>query len=95
MVQLKDLSVALKNNTMDPNEVKITRLSHAESQRRMAKGISVPAELIPPFLSPVMAFRNSRPGPHKMERPSAFPNLCSGDFFMDGKSRMQISRQEE
>ena len=34
MVQLKDLSVALKNNTMDPNDVKITRLSHAESQRR-------------------------------------------------------------
>ena len=49
MIQLKDLSVALKNNTMDPNDVKITHLSHAESQRRMAKGASVSAELIGPF----------------------------------------------
>ena len=49
MVQIRDLSVALKNGTMDPNDVKITHLSHAESSRRMAKGLCLPADLIGPF----------------------------------------------
>ena len=49
MVQIRDLSVALKNGTMDPNDVKITHLSHAESARRMAKGVGLPADLIGPF----------------------------------------------
>ena len=49
MVQIRDLSVALKNGTMDPNDVKITHLSHAESSRRMAKGVCLPADLIGPF----------------------------------------------
>jgi kynurenine formamidase len=46
MVQIRDLSVALKNGTFDPNDVKITHLSHAESSRRMAKGVCLPADLI-------------------------------------------------
>ena len=49
MVQIRDLSVALKNGTMDPNDVKITHLSHAESSRRMARGVGLPADLIGPF----------------------------------------------
>lgn len=36
MARLVDLSVALKNNTMDPNDVKITHLTHTASSRRMA-----------------------------------------------------------
>lgn len=49
MARLVDLSVALKNNTMDPNDVKITRLTHTASSRKMAKGVGVLAEVIGPF----------------------------------------------
>ena len=50
MARLVDLSVAaLKNNTMDPNDVKITPLTHTASSRRMAKGVGVFAEVIGPF----------------------------------------------
>ncbi len=48
MARLVDLSVALKNNTMDPNDVKITHLTHTASSRRMAKGVGVFAEVIGP-----------------------------------------------
>jgi len=49
MARLVDLTVALKNNTMDPNDMKITRLTHTASSRRMAKGVGVFAEVIGPY----------------------------------------------
>jgi kynurenine formamidase len=49
MVQVRDLSVSLRNSTFDPCDVKITHLSHSESSRKMAKGVNLPADIIGPF----------------------------------------------
>jgi kynurenine formamidase len=51
MFAVKDLSVSLRNGTFDPNDVKITHLSHSESARKMAREVNLPADLIGPFCS--------------------------------------------
>src|SRR4030042_6180485 len=44
VVNIRDLSSTMRNFSMEPNEVKITRLSHAENQRKEAKRLRVPLD---------------------------------------------------
>ncbi len=47
MVKIRDLSYTMKNYSMEPNEVRITHLSHGESQRRRAKLLGLRTDQIP------------------------------------------------
>ncbi len=49
MVKVRDLSYTMKNYSMEPNEVKITHMSHAESQRRQAKRVGLRTDQVAPF----------------------------------------------
>jgi len=49
VVKVRDLSYTMKNYSMEPNEVKITHMSHAESQRRQAKRVGLRTDQVAPF----------------------------------------------
>jgi len=48
VVKIRDLSYPMKNYSMEPNEVKITHLSHAENQRRQAKRVGLHIDQVAP-----------------------------------------------
>lgn len=49
MAKIWDLSYTMKNYSFEPNEVKITHLSHAENQRKYAKRLGLPIDQVAPF----------------------------------------------
>jgi len=49
VVKVRDLSYTMKNYSFEPNEVKITHLSHAASARRQAKRVGLPIDQVAAF----------------------------------------------
>lgn len=77
MVELRDLSVTLKNFTMEPNEVEITHCSHVESQRRIAKRLGVRTDRFPPFMATDHVIALSHAGTH-VDAPWHFGPIVAG-----------------
>lgn len=77
MARLIDLSVSLKNFTMDPNEVKITYMNHKETQRSMARSVGLSTDLISPFCANDHVITSSHAGTH-VDAPCHFGPMVEG-----------------
>jgi len=77
VIKVRDLSYTMQNYSMEPNEVKITHLSHNESQRRRAKILGLPVNRVEPFGANDHVVTLSHAGTH-VDAPWHFGPMTAG-----------------
>ncbi len=77
MVKIRDLSYTMKNYSMEPNEVKITHLDHAASQRKRAKILGMRRDLVPSIGANDHVITLSHAGTH-VDAPWHFGPMTAG-----------------